>query len=203
MTLVNYALTTRAKVKLALGITDTSKDDIIDQTINGVTGYIERYCGRRRFLSTSYVEIKDPNGKKKLFLDQYPVRTLSVVEYRSGTPSTPVWNTYSADSYLLYDKEGFISFYGRLPNVPQGMRVTYTAGYLIDFTNEFTTTHTLPFELTQVCTELVVKAINTVQSEGISSQTTEGQSVSFDMPSSRLTTLQKAVLDSFKSIRYS
>lgn len=202
MTLVSYALTTRQKVKDYLGISDSSKDTIIDILINGATDFIETYCGKRRFKSASYVEIKDCNGQKRLFLNQYPVTAVASVEYRSGTPSSPTWVTYNADSYLKYLDEGYVQFYAKLPLVPQGMRVNYTAGYLIDFANEFTATHTLPFDLTQVCTEIVAKKVGLATSQGISSQSTEGQSISFDVTAKDLSSEHKTILSTYQAFRY-
>ncbi len=201
MTTIAYALTTRQKVKDYLGISGTDKDTLIDQMINGATDFIESYCGGRRFKSTNYVEIKD-GGKSKLFLNQFPVTALTTVEYRSGTPSNPTWNTYDADSYEQYLSEGYLCFYGKLPDIPRGMRVTYTAGYLIDFNNETSATHTLPFDLTTVCTQLAAKNVNNSQAEGIQSQSTEGQSVTFDTTLRSLTADQKATLNKYKTYRY-
>jgi hypothetical protein len=67
-----------------------------------------------------------------------------------------------------------------LPTVMQGVKLNYTAGYLIDWPNEGTATHTLPYNLTMACTELVAHKYNERQSQGVSSQTTEGQSVTFN-----------------------
>jgi hypothetical protein len=197
MTTINYALTTKEKVKFYLNITDTSKDTLIDQTISGVSGYIQRYTGKN-FLSQTYAEIRDSEGKSKLFLYNYPVTSLTSLEYRSGTPTSPVWNTFDANSYLLYSKAGYIGFYSILNKVMQGFKVNYTAGYLIDFANEFTATHTLPFEITQLATELVAQNVNTSNVSGISSESTEGQSVAFNMDTKSISSTQKAILNSYK-----
>lgn len=204
-TLVPYALTTLQKVRdyLQIATADTTKDTLIGELINQATDFIENYCGARRFLATSYVSIRDSRKGHNVFLEQLPVRTLTTVEYRSGTPSTPIWNTYNVDSYILYAKEGYVHFYGMLPDVPQGLRFTYNAGYLIDFTQEtITTAHTLPFDLTQVCTQLVARAVNQAASAGIVEMSTEGQSVQFDNKMRSMTDIQLAVLDKYADIRY-
>lgn len=180
-TVPTNALTTRTKVKSYMGITDSSSDTIIDELITGVTAFIQGYCGGRNFLSTSYVEIYDTyKGRHKIFLKQIPVTAISAVEYRSGTPSSPVWVTYSADGYLSYLSAGYIRFYGALPEIAQGMRISYTAGYFIDWANEFTATHTLPADLTMAANEMISTILNTRRSGGISNETTEGQSITYD-----------------------
>lgn len=202
MAVATYALTTLAKVKAALGITDSSKDTLIEAKINEVSIMIQNYCGGRNFLSQSYTEIKDGKGHNKVFLNQYPATAIASVEYRGGTPSTPVWTAYSADDYYKYLDSGYVQFSAPLPRLPQCIRVNYTAGYLIDFANELTSTHTLPFDLTGVATEIVSTAINTAPAQGIDSQSTEGQSITFGSKSSDLTAQQKRTLANYVTMRY-
>jgi uncharacterized phiE125 gp8 family phage protein len=198
MAVVSHALTTRTKVKSYLGITDSSSDTIIDELINYSTDFIEGLCGRR-FLSTTYTnEVYDAKGTSRVFLKNYPITTLSAVEYRAGTPSTPNWVAYQVDNYLLYGKEGFIRFYSQLPFIQQGLRFTYTAGYLIDFTNEGNTTlHTLPFDIAMVATELVAKMHDNKKSQGVTSMTTEGQSVTFASAADFITPAHKSIIGSY------
>lgn len=200
-TVPTNALTTRTKVKSYMGITDASSDTIIDELIGGITAFIGNYCGGRNFLSTSYVEIYDTyRGRHKIFLKQIPVISISAVEYRSGTPSSPVWVTYSADGYLSYLNEGYIRFYGSLPEIAQGMRISYQAGYLIDFANEYSATHTLPEDLTIAANEMIATILNTRKSGGITNETTEGQSITYDYKKG-LTDTVKTTLDAYKIIR--
>ncbi len=203
MSVVAHALTTTAKVKLYLGISDTAQDTLIDNFVNQATDFIERFCGKRRFLRTTYTnEIYDSPRGRCLFLNNFPVSALTIVEYRGGTPSTPTWTTYDANGYILYGNEGFIKFYSMLPAVSQGLRVTYAAGYLIDWTAELSATHTLPFDLTEVATELAAGMYNLKASQGIKSMSTEGQSVSFAGSGlDILTDIQKAILGNYRTLR--
>lgn len=203
MSTLTNALTTNTKVKSYLGITDSASDTLIDMLIDQATGFIENYCGGRRFLSQAYTSAVDVNGGDKIFFEQYPVTTLTSVKYRSGTPSTPVWNTYSADSYMLYGSAGYLRFFGELPTVAQGLQLVYTAGYLIDFANETDTTkHNLPNDLTMACTMLVAHYHTIRQASGISSLATEGQSVSFKGTSDQLPDAVKQVLGAYQAFRY-
>lgn len=196
------ALTTRAKVKSYLDITDSNTDTIIDELINYTTQYIKSYCGGRSFLATNYVETYDTyRGRRKVFLKQRPVNSVSAVKYRSGTPTNVVWVTYNADGYLVYNDEGYIHFYAQLPQISQGLQITYNAGYLIDFANEFTAQHTLPADLTLVATEICAKIFNTRKSAGILQETTEGQSVSYSYKSHELDDTHRTVLASYQQHR--
>jgi uncharacterized phiE125 gp8 family phage protein len=202
-TLAN-ALTTTAKVKTYLGITDSASDAVIELLINQATMFIENYCGGRKFLSQDYTEVYDTDGKT-IFLNQYPITAIASVKYRSGTPSTPVWNTYNVDSYLTYLNEGYIKFYGNLSKIPQGMQITYTAGYLIDFANETVVsplTHTLPFDLTMACTMLTAHYFGNRQASGISQMRTEGQEVRFKDNNDTIPDMVKQVLGQYQAFRY-
>ncbi len=204
MSTVNYALTTTAKVKTFLGITVSTYDTLIDSLVNQATDFIESFCGRRRFLSSTYSnEIYDSRNGRCVFLNNYPVSSLTAVEYRGGTVSNPVWNTYSADGYLLYGKEGFVKFYAVLPEVSQGLRFSYVAGYLIDFANETDyTKHTLPFDLTQLCTELCARSYNLAKAHGIEMMSTEGQMVKFSADSRAFDAFQNETLRRYQGMRY-
>lgn len=178
-TVVTDALTTRQKVKDFLNINDSSKDVFIDEAINNVTGFIKGYCGRQ-FLNQTYTnEMHDTQeGQRKIFLYNIPVTAISAVEYRAGTPAAPVWFALDANSYLTYLKEGYVYFYFRTPSVKQGMRFTYTAGYLINFAAEFDPTqHNLPYDLVMAATELVARIITTSGLLGLEMAQTEGQTV--------------------------
>lgn len=204
MATVAYALTTRQKVKDFLNIQDNTKDAIIDSLINGVTDFIENYVGGRRFKSTSYVEIKDTGYGSTLFFNQRPVISLSVVEYRTGVPATPIWLTYDANGYLPYLAAGFIRFFSRFRPIAQAFRLSYTAGYLIDFGNELDTTkHTLPFDITQVATEIVSKTFNVRLSQGIYQESTEGQSITYESDRYELNDDHKIILNNYKLNRVS
>lgn len=201
MAVVAYAITTRTKVKTFLGISGSGSDTVIDELINAVTDYIEKFCGGRRFLrGTISNEAYDTDeGQSKIFLKQLPVASLSAVEYRAGTISSPTWIAYDANGYLLYAGEGYVRFFSRLPKVAQGLRFTYVAGYLIDFNNEGNTTlHTLPYDLSLVATELVAKIHDTRKNMGVQSLATEGQSVTFASIAESLTDGMKQILSRYQ-----
>ena len=205
-TTLPYNLTTKAKVKLLVGISGTSQDSLLDYLCNSVSDFIQGYCGHRNFLSQTYTdEIYDSDlnrgtkGGSCLFLHQYPITTLTKIEYRSGTITNPAWVVYDPNSYILYGNSGFIRFYAILPKISQGLRFTYVAGYKIDFLNEFDNTkHNLPFDLTACATEMVAKAYQLRQSQGLKQASVEGQSVVFD---NLLTADQKAVLKKYSTQR--
>jgi len=83
MALLDYALTTLARVKTFLGISGTSddelltslinNDELLTSLINSCTDFIENYCDRR-FKQKAYTnELYNGNGTNKLLLKNYPV----------------------------------------------------------------------------------------------------------------------------------
>jgi hypothetical protein len=107
-----------------------------------------------------------------LLLKQAPVSSLTSFQYRSGTPSNPAWTNFPTDSYELVGDgaSGLIKVYGGLPKGVNVVRATYVGGYKIDFPNAGAATHTLPFDLTELCERLVVKAFKKREAAGVSTQ---------------------------------
>jgi len=201
-----HNLTTVDKVKTLLGITGSTHDSVIELLVNQVTDFVESFCGGRRFKETTYTnEEYDAPAGDKVFLRQLPVTgSLSSVQYRSGTISTPTWNNFSADDYLLYGKEGYIKFFATVAVIAtreKSLRFTYTAGYKIAFADETDPLlHTLPFDLTMAATQMAAKLFNLRASQGIKSESTEGQSVTYADPGQALALAPEvsAVLEKYK-----
>lgn len=203
MAVVDYALTTRQKVKDLLGITDTSDDAVIDALIDGITDFIQSYTGGRNFLAQDYVELKDTYYSPDLFFNQIPVNSVAKIEYRTGVPSAPVWVTYNANSYLVYTGlRAKVHFFAKFNPVPMAFRFSYNAGYLIDWSNEHDKTkHTLPYDLTRVATELCSKAYNMRYAHGISREQTEGQMLIYEGGKNILNDDHAAILNKYKMNR--
>jgi len=79
-------LTSLANVKLYLGITVTTYDTLLTLIIDGVSDQIEKFCGRT-FNSTAYSKERyDGTGLTNMFLNQYPVISLSRISDGLTTP---------------------------------------------------------------------------------------------------------------------
>jgi len=188
-TLLPFALTSRGKVKSRLGISisDSSNDAMIDDMINQTSQLIQTMCNRL-FLQQAFDEQYDTEGGEYLFLRQYPVAVspAPILYIRGGNIATPTWTVFNDTGYYAtpdYLSRGMLRFTGKtLPKVGrQLLRVVYTAGYLIDFQNELNSAlHTLPFDLTMLATDLVVRAFNHRSAQGISEEQIEGQKQAYD-----------------------
>jgi hypothetical protein len=181
---ISYALTTKERVKARLQITTTSFDDIFDRMIASETDRIERITGRRFKQGAVTNELHSgknefDEARKLVILKNAPVSTVASITYATGAPSDPTWVTLSADSYDIALADGII--YNKFPRGISNIRVNYTAGYLIDFTNEYSTTqHTLPYDISEVCEELVVKRFKKRDSEGRANESFQESSITWE-----------------------
>ena len=173
-------LTTKDKVKTYLGITSATSDTAITSIVSSISSQIEVYCNRS-FTSTTYTEYFDTTeGYKKIFLKNYPIATLTSVQYRDGTWGNITWTDFNSNDYLLSESSGKLNFAYSLPEAEKYVKVVYVGGYKIDFTNESDITkHTLPASLTQIATEMSAQTFNLAKSSGILSESTEGQSITY------------------------
>lgn len=186
MALLSYALTTVAKVKARLpNVAASGLDSLIESLINQATDYIEKFC-TRRFLKTAYVEEKydgdneDGDVSRTLILNQYPVDEAATfkIEYRTSREND-TWSEIDTDTYDLNAEAGIVYYDSHFPAGKRNIRVTYTAGYLIDFPNETTSTHTLPFDLTEACETLAVREFKRRDDIGLSAKTISEDQITF------------------------
>lgn len=176
-----YALTTAARVKTRLTITVNNHDTPLLYLINSVTDFIEGECNRR-FKETTYTnEVYSPQGGRFIILKQSPVSSVSSVQYRAGLKSNPTWTDFNADDWELMEdgQSGMIEARGLLHGTNL-FRVTYVAGYKINFTNYGdNNTHTLPADLTDLCERLVVRWFKRRESGGKQSEGLQGGSINW------------------------
>jgi Phage gp6-like head-tail connector protein len=200
-------LTTLAKLKLILGITDNSQDTLLENYINEVSSFIATACGGRNFEATDYEETYDAPDGDNLFLKNYPINSITEIATRGGTIGTPIWTALTTDDFLLYAKEGYvkiISAFGGLTFSAgagfQYYKVEYNAGYLIDWANEDDPLlHNLPEDLTSLCGQLCASLYNSGgETSGVKSESTEGQSITYaDVSNLDLSTGQKNIISRY------
>lgn len=193
--LLPYALTTPQRVKDLLDIRDVDSDPVIIRFINAATDFIQNSCNGRKFLQQTYTNevYSASNTKQKyLILRQCPVVSVSSFQYRAGPPSAPNWTSFIVDQYELlnpqqdingdtYYPSGIIRIYGYIPMLYNNMtRVTYVAGYKIDFDNAGDTTkHTLPADLSRLCDNLVVRWFKRRDFAGMNAKTLDSSTINF------------------------
>jgi uncharacterized phiE125 gp8 family phage protein len=190
-------ITTKSKVKSYLGLSGTTHDTLLDELIKNATASIERYCNRN-FTEATYTEYFDTEPVAKLFLRNFPVSSLTSVQYRNGTWGAITWENLNINDYLL-NENGKVSLAFVLPQAEKYIKIVYVGGYKIDFANETNPAlHNLPADLTQIATEIVAQTFNQRTSVGISNETTEGQSITYK--DSDVTKQYSSRLMSYRSI---
>lgn len=141
--ILSYALTNLADVKESLGITDTSKDNLIIRKINQATKAIESYCGRR-FAATVYTNIEyDATNTDQLILRQRPVVSFTSLETRDSGLNYDSWETIDSELYFVDENASVIDLTFNARGKWNRYRVTYTAGYT-----------TIPDDLAEACASL-------------------------------------------------
>lgn len=176
-----YALTTVARVKSRLNIASgtTTWDALIAELINGATDAIENMAGGRRFALTTYTQqvYSRTKGQRLIPLRHFPVTALSAAQYRAGTPATPSWTDFNTNDYELVEdgSTGVVAVYLEIAGI-NVLRFTYTAGYTINFT----TGHTLPYDVSDLCERMTVKAFKKREAEGKSQESAQEGSISWE-----------------------
>lgn len=173
-------LTTASKVKTFLGISSSTYDMLLASLVSSISSQVETFCNRT-FVRGTYTEYFDTElGDKKIFPSNYPIVSLTSVQYQTGTWDNLTWLDFPASYYLLNSEMGKISFGSPLPEAEKYIKVVYVGGYLIDFANETDNTkHTLPADLSLLVTEMAAQSFNNRQAQGISNMSTEGQSITY------------------------
>lgn len=201
--MINYALTTKERVKARIEMTASALDDVIETWIATATDFIEHSCGGRRFKETTYTnEVYDGSGlysnptkNNFLILRNTPIATVSKIEYKTGLNSNPSWVEYSVNDYDVMPN-GAIRI--SLPEGYQNVRVTYTAGYKIDFANQYNTAnHTLPFDLSNLAEKMVIKLLKKRESEGKSQETLRDSTINWG---SFIDSEDQVVINTYKRI---
>lgn len=129
-------LTTVANVKEFLGVTGIADDALIVNLIDRVTNFIQKYCNRK-FTSSTYDEYYDGSGTGYLFLPDYPIVSVALLEIDGAVKASTDYAIYT-DAGMIRLKKG--KFNEGILNV----HVIYVAGYV-----------TVPKDLEQACTEIV------------------------------------------------
>lgn len=198
----SHAITTVARIKTRLAITDTGHDAQFTSAVNSVTDFIEGETGRR-FAQEDYADevysIAE-RGIRFLVLRNTPVASVTRIQRRAGTKSSPSWTSYDSDDWFLQDdgESGIVEFFGDLPKGPNTVRASYKAGYVRDFDNYGDRdSHTLPADITDLAEKLVERAFRRINSEGKTQEGFEGGNITW---SRTLTKMDKEVLARYKRL---
>jgi len=161
-------IATLAQFKQYLGITGTSQDTILQLLIDSSNSMINSYIGRI-IEADDYIEYVNGNAQREILLQNYPVNTLTSIEKNIWDLETPVWEIVEPTWYKLSPKEWKIFLVYPLTRGFQNYKITYNAWY-----------DPVPAELTLASLKIASKYYNTRTSDGVASESVNGDSISFE-----------------------
>lgn len=180
-------LTTIAKVKRNLNITDANSDDLLQDLVTALSAYIVTFLNRE-IKSGARSDKLDGLGRNRIRLRHYPITAVSAVSIGGVAVSASqdgLKNGYIFDDKYLYLLDG------SNPSVfTTGIRnvsVSYTAGYT-----------EVPQDIDRICVEMISKRYKDRQRIGLTSEGIQGQATSFSQ--SDMTSDTSRLLDNYRRV---
>ena len=174
--LLDYALCTLADVKESLGIDagNSSQNNLIIRKINQATEMIEKYCGGRRFASTTYTDEEyDATNSDQLVLKNRPITAFTYLDSRDGTTNVSSWSAVDSELYFRDNNAGVLDLTFNASGRWNRYRVTYTAGYA-----------TIPADLAEACVTLASYLVeNATSGTGVKKKQEGARSIEYFDPS--------------------
>lgn len=189
-TINEYALTSLSAVREALQLEPEviKDDDLLTNLVNRISARIENYC-RRQFRVRAYTEYHDGDGSAEVFLNQYPIQSVSGLW---DDPNRDFETVIDADNFLIYSSEGSLRLcdeesafnLGR-----QNIKVTYSGGFI-----------TVPEDLEEACIDWVLTLYRRHKDKyhGYMTRSAAGASMMIDLQA--IPRDVKSVLDSYKKL---
>ena len=187
-------LTTLAAVKLEAGISDTSKDTLLEALINSVSAAMRVYLDREVTRTTHTAELYAVNACQYLYLKEYPVQSVTTVTLGGATLAANVDYWLDSAPGRLYRPGGWVGNYytrGTFPDIYAGARdvsVTYIAGWYLpaDALYVAGAAASLPLALSYACNRAVVSRFRTIlnNADGVKQYSEGGISTTWFGPES-------------------
>lgn len=186
MPLVSYALVTLADTKTFLGISDSSKDAVLEMLINIATDYIQTQTGVFFKSATYSLEEYDGTGTDQIQLRHFPVTAFTKLEVNNATDNTEAWSEISTTDYWVDTDTGIITKTTQFRDFDEGneddeslsqtlffkgknrYRATYTAG----FTN-------IPYDIQFACMSIAGQMLSSQSGQAIKSESLGDHSITY------------------------
>lgn len=162
-------ITTIEEIKVQLWIEDDSQDILLQQLLNQANWYIENFC-QRKFSAQDYTELYDWHGQYTMDLKNFPVNTLTSLKRNTWTITSPVWESFNPDTFVIKKQNGIIRSANIFPYWLENIQVIYNAWY---------TSENMPEDLKNACISLVGYYYNTKNSQWVASESVDGASIRY------------------------
>jgi len=181
MTLASNALCTVAQVKAYLNDDSlgTDFDNLLEDLVNRASDIIEEYIGTN-IINASHTETYDGDGTQYLFLDYYPIVSVSSLSDDDVA--------ISSDDYMIYKLEGYIYYEDGFSNEHQVIDITYSSGYGAD-------KDSIPLDFIHACIKLVCYWFKRDEADY---SDTYGESAELVVPASGIPQSVKDILNPYK-----
>ena len=125
----------------------------VSYLITAVSNEIKTTCNRE-FCATDYIELQDGNMTSQIYLNQFPI--ISVTSLKYGSPFGTVSRTeIESDDYIIYNDIGQLEIQFESIDIPQLFEIVYRAGY-----------ETIPDDLSLICIRYVVNELKNTEIDG-------------------------------------
>jgi hypothetical protein len=179
MALITQALVTADEVDSYIQNQNATNDTVIEYIINAVSQMFSTYCDRA-FITATYTALKlDGNGRSDFYLPNWPVTLLSSIA-EDGVALTVDVDFYADLPHGILSKARWnwpwYDVTAKWTTKPQGILVTYTAGY--------TQAGTLPADLKLAALKEIARQYQAfiTKDTGDASRSVQGSSVSKSEP---------------------
>ena len=125
MAILDSTPVTLAEMRAFLNITeatDTGQDALLENLLDDLSDVISDWLGLDTIINAPYTEYYDGDGSDTLFVEHYPI--ITITSLADGTQS------FSATDYHLYEKQGKIVLDGDyFENDNKNILIVYSAGH--------------------------------------------------------------------------
>nr|BDD45341.1 hypothetical protein 17 [Elusimicrobiota bacterium] len=146
-----------------------SDSDYKNTLINFASDLIEKYTGRHLKLKTYTDEEYDGNGSLELYLNQFPIVSVTDVKYWNSINNVEIYAYTERVEFLVYGVEGYIFMRSGWVKGNKNYRVTYTAGY-----------ENIPYDIKKACADLCSLMHYHKDKTGIKSEKIGAYSITLD-----------------------
>jgi hypothetical protein len=183
-----YHLTTISRIKKKLSITEDGWDNVLNNISFGITDFIQSQLNLI-LKEQEHIEILDGKNEKISLLN-IPVLEIVKIEKLINEE----WQEQKIPKFN--PKTGILNY--KAQTGFQNIRITYVAGYKINFENqEDLTKHNLPFEISELAERLIIRQFNKLKDEGKNSVSFDNSTTSW---SELLDKTDKEIIGRYKRI---
>jgi hypothetical protein len=156
-------------LKQHLEINSDDDDELLEIYCNSVSDFVKNYL-KRNITEQEITEYFDGDYLAgDIVLKEFPVNSLTSLQYRNGSLSTSEWADFNSNYYFLDDENGIITIDEGIPDGRMNVKVVYEAGYV-----------ETPEPIRLACMKLASKVYKKKRSDGYTDEGAGGVNLTWD-----------------------